>query len=178
MQMFMKGLLELYVLSKARRGPVSGKEIIRSVSKATKGRWKPSPGSIYPILASAEKQGLLRQKPRKKGSGRKVEYALTAKGKLQLKGKRKKYLTESSKELLQLFPLLYEIAGITVDEKMIGLVTEVDEMLSVYRRNLILLYLQKRVEERKVAITGTVEAMLKHLQEFEGKRASSGGVMR
>ncbi|MDH5596006.1 MAG: PadR family transcriptional regulator [Candidatus Bathyarchaeota archaeon] len=46
-----KGFLRYYVLRLLKEKPMSGSEIMEEIEKETDGRWKPSPGSIYPLLA-------------------------------------------------------------------------------------------------------------------------------
>jgi len=46
-----KGFLRYQVLELLSEKPLSGSEIISEIEKRTEGLWKPSPGSIYPLLA-------------------------------------------------------------------------------------------------------------------------------
>ena len=74
-----RGLLRFLVLNMLIKKPMSGAEIVEVIEKETGGRWKPSSGSIYPLLArlhdtdytaelASEETGMKR-------------YILTAKGK-------------------------------------------------------------------------------------------------
>ena len=58
---------------------MSGKEIIEEIEQETCGKWKPSPGSIYPLLAWLQNKGYTSESSRVK-SGMK-RYVLTTKGK-------------------------------------------------------------------------------------------------
>jgi len=51
------------VLDLINDSPRKGSEIMAAMEKTTEGRWKPSPGSIYPMLASMEEQGLIHKNP-------------------------------------------------------------------------------------------------------------------
>jgi len=62
--------LFLYTLSEQ---PRNGVEIMDSIEVMSFGRWKPSPGSIYPLLKKAAAEGLIR----KRDDGR---YELTPEG--------------------------------------------------------------------------------------------------
>jgi DNA-binding PadR family transcriptional regulator len=62
--------LVLWILSDS---PKNGAEIINEIEKMTWGWWRPSPGSIYPLLATLSDQGLVT----KTSSGK---YQLTEKG--------------------------------------------------------------------------------------------------
>jgi DNA-binding PadR family transcriptional regulator len=45
-----RGLLRFLVLKYLVEKPMSGAEIVEEIEKETGGKWKPSPGSIYPLL--------------------------------------------------------------------------------------------------------------------------------
>ena len=57
-----------------RTSPRNGAEIMSEIETMTQGWWRPSPGSVYPILEDLGKEGLIR----KRDDGR---YELTSKGK-------------------------------------------------------------------------------------------------
>jgi DNA-binding PadR family transcriptional regulator len=59
--------------------PMSGVEIVEVIEKETGGRWKPSSGSIYPLLARLQGRGYTTEAPSEE-TGLK-RYALTTKGK-------------------------------------------------------------------------------------------------
>lgn len=82
-----KGFLRYQVLESLSEKPMSGSELISEVGSKTNGQWKPSPGSIYPLLAWLQDDGYIREMPSKE-SGMK-RYALTDKGKTLLKEERK-----------------------------------------------------------------------------------------
>lgn len=51
-----RGLLRFLVLNMLIKKSMSGAEIVEVIEKETEGRWKPSPGSIYPLLARLHKK--------------------------------------------------------------------------------------------------------------------------
>jgi DNA-binding PadR family transcriptional regulator len=57
---------------------MSGVEIVEVIEKETGGRWIPSSGSVYPLLALLQDKGFTREMPSEAGIKR---YALTNKGK-------------------------------------------------------------------------------------------------
>ena len=59
-----------------RKKPMTGMDIIREVEKLSMGIWRPSPGTIYPLLRALEKDGLVISE---KIDGRKV-YKLSTRG--------------------------------------------------------------------------------------------------
>jgi len=69
--------LRYWVLSLLSRSPKNGAEIMDSVEEMTQGWWRPSPGSIYPLLESMEQEELIKKRP----DGR---YELTEKSKAEL----------------------------------------------------------------------------------------------
>ena len=56
-----KGFLRYQLLEKLTEKPMSGSEIMSELENETKGYWKPSPGSIYPLLAWLQDQGLIKE---------------------------------------------------------------------------------------------------------------------
>jgi DNA-binding PadR family transcriptional regulator len=64
----------LYILQDA---PKNGAEIMDSMEAMSRGWWRPSPGSVYPLLESLATEGVIR----KQGDGR---YALTEGGKEEI----------------------------------------------------------------------------------------------
>jgi DNA-binding PadR family transcriptional regulator len=73
-----RGLLRFLVLKMLSEKPMSGAEIAEQIEKQTGGRWKPSPGSIYPLMAWMLDKGLTKES-RKEGEGFK-RYSFTVKG--------------------------------------------------------------------------------------------------
>ncbi|MCS7136559.1 MAG: PadR family transcriptional regulator [Nitrososphaerota archaeon] len=82
-----KGFLRYHVLELLNEKPLSGSEIINEIGRVTGGCWKPSPGSVYPLLAWLQDNGYIEEVPAQE-SGIK-RYTLTAKGKSLLEEQRK-----------------------------------------------------------------------------------------
>lgn len=81
-----KGFLRFQVLELLNEKPMSGSEIMTEIAKKTNGCWKPSPGSIYPLLAWMQDNGYVKEQAADE-SGMK-RYALTEKGNELLKAQR------------------------------------------------------------------------------------------
>jgi len=99
-------MLKLAVLAVAEKNPVSGKAFAAKVMSLTQG-WRISPGLVYPLLASMEKEGLLEcgiAAPKGKGR-RELVYSLTPKGKLFLKKARSKSREHVAKIMSRMMPL-------------------------------------------------------------------------
>jgi Predicted transcriptional regulators len=56
-----RGLREVVLWLLSDR-PMNGAEIIRAAEEFTWGFWKPSPGSVYPLLKQLEAEGLVRRR--------------------------------------------------------------------------------------------------------------------
>lgn len=54
-----RGLLGFLVLVSLVEGDAHGYEIMKRVEKITAGYWRPAPGSLYPVIDSLEKEGLI-----------------------------------------------------------------------------------------------------------------------
>jgi len=74
-----RGLLRFLVLNMLVKKPMSGSEIVEVIEKKTGGRWKPSSGSIYPLLARLQETDYTTELPSEETGIKR--YALTAKGK-------------------------------------------------------------------------------------------------
>ncbi len=59
-----RGLLRFLVLNMLREKSLSGTEIVEIIENQTEGNWKPSPGSIYPLLAWLSDKGFTKELPR------------------------------------------------------------------------------------------------------------------
>jgi DNA-binding PadR family transcriptional regulator len=73
-----RGLLRFLVLNMLMKKPMSGVEIVEVIEKETGGRWKPSSGSIYPLLARLQNTGFTTESPSEETGIKR--YALTTKG--------------------------------------------------------------------------------------------------
>jgi len=76
-----KGFIRFHVLSALNEKPMSGSELMESIEKHAGGFWKPSPGSIYPLLSWLQDEGYVKELPTENGLKR---YELTSSGKTLL----------------------------------------------------------------------------------------------
>ena len=60
MAMVPKGFLRYEVLKLLNEKSMSGSEMMGEIEKRTDGRWRPSPGSIYPLLAWLQDKGYIK----------------------------------------------------------------------------------------------------------------------
>lgn len=82
-----KGFLRYQVLEILNEKSMSGSEIMTEIANRTNGRWKPSPGSIYPLLAWLQDNGHVKELPA--GDSGMKRYELTASGKTLLTEQRR-----------------------------------------------------------------------------------------
>jgi DNA-binding PadR family transcriptional regulator len=73
-----KGFLRYHVLEALSQNAMSGSELMEEIHKHTGGNWKPSPGSIYPLLAWLQDNAYVKELPTENGFKR---YELTQSGK-------------------------------------------------------------------------------------------------
>jgi len=83
-----KGFLRNTMLRMLSEKEMSGSEIMSAIKKETQGRWTPSPGSVYPLLAWLEDNGFIKEVPKVEGEVKR--YTLTVQGKNFLKEAKEK----------------------------------------------------------------------------------------
>lgn len=69
-----RGLLRFLVLNMLREKPMSGTEIVAIIEKQTEGNWKPSSGSIYPLLAWLSDKGFTKELPKEQDGLKRYSY--------------------------------------------------------------------------------------------------------
>jgi DNA-binding PadR family transcriptional regulator len=73
-----KGFIRYHVLEALNEKPMSGSELMEQIEKHTGGTWKPSPGSIYPLLSWLQDNAYIKELPTENGLKR---YEITQTGK-------------------------------------------------------------------------------------------------
>jgi DNA-binding PadR family transcriptional regulator len=58
-----KGFLRFYVLELLNEKPMSGSEIMQEIENMCGGHWRPSPGSIYPLMSWLQDEGYIKEVP-------------------------------------------------------------------------------------------------------------------
>jgi DNA-binding PadR family transcriptional regulator len=99
-----KGFLRYQLLKMLLEKPMSGSEIMSELEADTNGYWKPSPGSIYPLLAWLQDQAYIKEADQKEPGIRR--YILTEQGKSFLENE-KKSREEIEKRLEQFGSMWY-----------------------------------------------------------------------
>ena len=108
------GLLKLLILEYVSAKPLSGSEILNKISKESNGLWIPSPGSIYPIIKTLSKNGLLLEIYNTDKNVKK--YVTTSKGKSFLVLE-KSNLNNSLKRILTVSILLANLTDYKISKK-------------------------------------------------------------
>jgi DNA-binding PadR family transcriptional regulator len=131
---FVKGVLDLFILTELERGPASGKELMEKIDFVTGENWKPSPGTTYPVLRKMEGEGLVKGGLSKDKGRRKINYSLTAKGRKEA-GERRAKATSSAGTVLQvMIPLKMRMLYGFNDEEISGLHEAIRERLEKPRK--------------------------------------------
>ncbi|MEM7481808.1 MAG: PadR family transcriptional regulator [Acidobacteriota bacterium] len=73
-------MLPFYVLTLLREAPRYGTELMRLIESATGGTWKPSPGSLYPLLKRLEDEGLVEGRLRRSHAAPQRVYRISKQG--------------------------------------------------------------------------------------------------
>ena len=87
-----KGFLRYYALRLLNEKPMSGSEIMSEIEKRTDGHWRPSPGSIYPLLAWLQEKGYSTEVPQQEPGVKRYTHTEQGKDFLEEHVKRKKEL--------------------------------------------------------------------------------------
>jgi len=92
-----RGMLPWMLLSVLQQGPIHALSMIKAISERSHGLWKPSPGSVYPILHRFEKEGLLESEWQENKAAPRRVYRLTRKGGLEVPKIQKRLIEELTK---------------------------------------------------------------------------------
>lgn len=97
------GMLPMYMLSLLMEKPHHGSEIMNAIQKMSAGTWKPSPGSVYPLLKKLEKDGLIHGEWVSGRAAATRIYSVTKKGRMKLPEIQQQLLAElhETKDRLQ-----------------------------------------------------------------------------
>jgi len=87
-----RGALRFLILKLIEEKPRTGSEIMDEVESKSLGCWRPSPGSVYPMLSYLEEKGYVRGK----AEGASRRYHLEAKGKEFIESRKKSFGSEPS----------------------------------------------------------------------------------
>jgi DNA-binding PadR family transcriptional regulator len=103
-----RSFLRYIVLKIIKDKPIHGYEIMKTIELLSKGKWTPSPGSIYPILESLESKGFVQNEE----IDRRKVYSITPAGIAALD-----QMTQEKLELLKEMSRLINIVIESADNK-------------------------------------------------------------
>lgn len=107
-----KGLLRFYVFKLLKDKPMSGSEIMEEIEGLTGGQWKPSPGSVYPLLTWLRESGYAEELPREVTGIKR--YMLTEKG-AKFFEENANFEDKLQKKVTSMGPLFFLRMGIQAD---------------------------------------------------------------
>ena len=96
-----RGILRLYVLSMLSKQSETGYSIMGTIEDKTEGAWRPGPGTVYPLLRSLVKEGLLEKAGSAEASAT-VKYSVTKKGKQELEEMQRTLASAGKKERIMI----------------------------------------------------------------------------
>jgi len=165
-----KGFLRYYILKLLAEKPMSGSEIAQEIDIRTEGLWKPSPGSIYPLLSRLNEKACI-QEMEKSEPGLK-RYKLTEKGRFLLDemAKNREETRKKEASLLPLFIGSFESGA--HPQRIIDLNKSVGNLLTGYWNLLDALrerYSNKTVEEAINAVDQAVKSIEELVKELDTK---------
>jgi len=166
-----KGFLRYQVLRLINEKPMSGSEIMSEIEKLTNGNWKPSPGSIYPLLAWLQDKGYIKEAAEQQAEVKR--YTLTEQGKTFLEEQLK--TREELRKRLRHFgpgpgfmgPIWFELYPEKAKE-LLRTAKELAIALWDFHDRLRLKYSEKAVEEAKKVLeeaSEKIEEIAKKLKE-------------
>lgn len=155
-----KGFLRYQLLKKLNEKPMSGSEIMSELENETKGYWRPSPGSIYPLLAWLQDQNLIKEAEQAEPGTRR--YTLTDSGRTFLESETRSR-DEISKHMQNLGNMWY---GLHREHGMAGRTTrDLFRACRDLHHELRREHSKEEVEEAKK----TLEGVTKQIQEITKK---------
>ncbi len=170
-----RGLLKYYILKLLSREPLTGYGLMKRIEEET-GFWKPSTGSMYPLLQQLEEQGWVEHE----GEAERKVYRLTERGRAALEEaiRAKGELLESLQRALDVFARVFGAEDVEpVRNRLRSLLR--DESLGVERlprslqarivllRHLLLSLPYERLTEEQIdKVNATLEEALARLSEL------------
>jgi len=124
-----RSMLRLLVLRLLLEKDMHGYEMMKHLKELSNNTWKPAPSTLYPLLNSLEKEGLIRTVSVEHGvrSGSRIRYALTRKGLEELADRSLRAIRGMNKALLYILEGTLKACRQLGDEKCI------DEALGIIK---------------------------------------------
>jgi DNA-binding PadR family transcriptional regulator len=97
-----RGILRLYILSMLSKQVETGYSIMGAIEEKTEGAWRPGPGTVYPLLRSLVKEGLLQAASGSGKDGVTVKYFVTKKGERELEDMQRTLASAGKRERIMI----------------------------------------------------------------------------
>jgi DNA-binding PadR family transcriptional regulator len=100
-----RGILRLYILSMLSKHEETGYSIMQAIEDKTEGAWRPGPGTVYPLLRSLLKEGLLEKAGGAAEDRGIVKYSVSKKGEQELEEMQRSLASAGKRErvMIRLF---------------------------------------------------------------------------
>lgn len=167
-----KGFLRYRLLEMLDERTMSGSEITSAIEQMTNGHWRPSPGSIYPLLAWLKERGFVKELPRNEDGLKR--YELTELGRNFLQEQRA--IKEKLEKEYKWSPLFLDILWFRLPpEKCVKMRESVKNLFMTFlslRGNLERNFSEQYIEELIEILNGTtkrLDELNKKLEESKKK---------
>jgi DNA-binding PadR family transcriptional regulator len=160
-----RGILRLYVLSMLSKHPETGYSIMRTIEDKTEGAWRPGPGTVYPLLRSLVKEGLLEAGDSAQRGGGSFTYSVTKKGKQQFE-EMQRMLTSAGKKERVMIHLFADMLPSTVWASMF--VSRQRETFDIFAEKVM----QIPQPQRDLILKETKAMMESHMSWLDSKHVS------
>ncbi|MBO3797811.1 MAG: PadR family transcriptional regulator [Thermoproteota archaeon] len=162
-----KGLLRYLILEKLSEKPMSGSELMDRIEEESHGAWRPSPGSIYPLLTWLQEKGFVKALPRDETGIKR--YELTDKGRKLLEEKDK--IREKLVEKMVSFPLLIPPPPFVsrLPEDRLGELHKPIKRLFIAFREFMILSKDKATKEDLAEVGRVLEEAAEKIEELNRK---------
>ena len=113
-----RGMLPFYLLTLIGEQPRHGTLIRQVLAHMSGGAWKPSPGSIYPLLKKLEKAGWIESEWQAGRAAAKRVYSITSMGRKELPALRQRLLEDlkDAREIIEAHITALEEGGHAAEE--------------------------------------------------------------
>jgi DNA-binding PadR family transcriptional regulator len=155
-----KGFIRYHVLESLGEKPMSGSEIMNEVERRTNGRWRPSPGSIYPLLSWLQDNSYVKELPTDQNGLKR--YELTEKGVNLLDEQRKIGLKFRKEAKFFAPPFLGALWFKIPPEKMVKVMETMRRLMSAFfdlGSNLEINFSEKTLEQACKVLDETAEKL-------------------
>ena len=152
-QPFIKGMLELLTLVEMKRCPHSGKDLADDIVFLTNGKWRISPGTLYPTLRGMEAKGYIRPALSKVIKGRReIIYEITPAGLKRLERDRLEVLGHMRSMMRMTMPLMLRLMHAFSDEDIRESMKDIEELDGVQEA-----IFRMPAEKRRKVVRGIVK---------------------